>query len=96
MVKAFFTDPSLPIFHKLNILNVADIYKLEISKLMHRAKKHIDKSQFSCFKPVSSQHNHNTRHSANKNYQLPAVRTRLILAKEHFNSWGQKYRYYFF
>ena len=54
MVKASFTDPFLPIFYKLNILKVADIYKLEITKLMHRVKKHVDKSQFSCFKSVSS------------------------------------------
>ena len=75
MVKASFSDPSWPIFHKLNFLKVADIYKLEITKVMHRVKRHVDKSQFSCFKSISSQHNYNTRHSANKNYLLPAVRT---------------------
>ena len=67
MVKASFTDPSLPIFHELNILKVADIYKLEITKLSHRVKKHVDKYQFSCFKSVSSLHNYNTWHSADKN-----------------------------
>ena len=88
IVKASFTDPSLPIFHKLNILKVADIYKLEITKLMHCVKKHVDKSQFSCFKPVSLEHNYNTRHSANKNYLLPAVRT--SFGKRAFQFMGPK------
>ena len=92
MVKASFTDPSLPTFHKLNILKLADIYKLEIAKLTHRVKQHVDKSQFSCFKPVSSlvssQHNYNTRHSANKNYLLPTVRTNF--GKRAFEFMGPK------
>ena len=88
MVKASLTDPSLSIFHKLNILKVADIYKLEITKLMHRVKKHVDKYQFFCFKPVSSQHNYNTRLSANENYLLPAVRTNF--GKRAFQFMGPK------
>ena len=88
MVKASFTDPFLPIFHKLNILKVADIYNLEITKLMHCLKKHVVESQFSCFKPVSLQHNYNTRHSANKNYLLPAVRTNF--GKRAFQFMGPK------
>ena len=55
---------------------------------MHHVKKHVDKSQFSCFKPVSLQQNYNTRHSGNKNYLLPAVRTNF--GKRAFQFMGPK------
>ena len=45
MTNSGFRDPSLPLFAKLNILQVDDVIKLEVAKLMHSVLGN-DKPQF--------------------------------------------------
>ena len=70
-----FLTPSLPLFHQLNFLKSSDTFKLEVTELILIAGESLDKPQFHSIKPVTAQHNYNTRHSVKNNYILPQTKT---------------------
>ena len=53
MTNSGFRDPSLSLFAKLNILQVDDVIKLEVAKLMHSVLGN-DKPQFKKLKSFNS------------------------------------------
>ena len=80
-----FRDSSLPLFAELNILQVDDVIKLEVAKLMHSVLGN-DKPQF---KKLSAQiHGYQTRHSTQLNYFLP--RKCIKIGKKCFQFYGSK------
>ena len=67
------TESLAPVYHKLRILKISDMYKFELAKLMHQYYRYSLPSTF--FQKVSSIHNRNTRmHSQNMLY-LPKFST---------------------
>ena len=55
-----------PIYEEMNILQVDDIYRLEVGKFMYKFNNDILPENFqNYFKHVSAIHNHNTRTTAN-------------------------------
>ena len=74
MTRQPFLTLSLPLFHQLNFLKISDIFKLEVTELMLIAGESLNKPQFHSIKPVSAQHNYNTRHSVKNNYILPQIK----------------------
>ena len=74
MTRQPFLTLSLPLFHQLNFLKISDIFKLEVTELMLIAGESLDKPQFHSIKPISAQHDYNTRHSVKNNYILPQIK----------------------
>ena len=72
MTNSGFRDPSLPLFAKLNILQVDDVIKLEVAKSMHTILG--NKPQFKKLKLSAQIHGYQTRHSTQLNYFLPRKR----------------------
>jgi len=66
----------MPLFHKLNLLTLNDVFKLEIAKVMHNIEnnKHLPDYISKNFERVNWTHNYNTRHSNKGNYVLPKIR----------------------
>ena len=87
MTNRGFRDPSLPLFAKLNILQVDDVIKLEVAKLMHSILGN-DKPQFKKLKLSAQIHGYQTRHSTQLNYFLP--RKRIETGKKSFQFYGPK------
>ena len=87
MTNSGFRDPSLPLFAKLNILQVDDVIKLEVAKLMHSVLGN-DKLQFKKLKLSAQIHGYQTRHSTQLNYFLP--RKRIETGKKSFQFYGPK------
>jgi len=81
---------TMPLFHKLNLLTLNDVFKLEIAKVMHnienneRLPDYISKN----FERVNWTHSYNTRHSNKGNYVLPKIRTET--GKKSIVYWGPK------
>ena len=77
--------PSNPLFHRLGILKINDIYKLTISKFVYRSLENSVPSNFlNWFRPISQIHNYFTRSRGNninntsihgKNLYIPHGRT---------------------
>ena len=67
MTNSGFRDLSLPLFAKLNILQVDDAMKLEVAKLMHTVLRN-DKPQFKTLKLSAQIHGYQTCHSTQLNY----------------------------
>ena len=67
--------PSLPLFHKLQLLKLEDIYKLEICKEMHRIQTNSTNQLSKLFKFNSSIHNHTTRNSSKNNFFMKRTAT---------------------
>jgi len=67
----------MPLFHKLNLLTLNDVFKLEIAKFMHNIEnnEHLPNYISKNFERVKWTHNYNTRHSDKVNYVLPKIRT---------------------
>ena len=66
--------PSL--FHKLNLLNIYDIYKLQVSKLVYDSLNNIGPVQgIISFMRASELHSHVTRFSTGGNLHTNSVRT---------------------
>ena len=65
---------SSPIFLKLNILKVEDIYKLQIVLMMYKINNNMWFGNLNCLK-VKSVHNYNTRQSASENFYRPPIAT---------------------
>ena len=74
---------SSPLFLKLDILKLPEIYKLQIGKLM---KKQIVKYTSQNILPISTVHSHNTRSSSKQNYFIPSVKSNI--GKTSFNYYG--------
>ena len=68
---------SMPLFHKLNLLTLNDVFKLEIVKVMHNIEnnEHLPDYISKNFERVNWTHNCNTRYSNKGNYVLPKIRT---------------------
>ena len=81
MTNSGFRDPSLPLFSKLNILQVDDVIKLAAAKLMHTVLGN-DKPQFKKLKLSAQIHGYQTRHSTQLNYFL--LRKRIKTDKNFF------------
>ena len=86
MTNSGFRDSSLPLFAKLNILQVNDVIKLEVAKLMHTALG--NKPQFKKLKLCAQIHGYQTRHSTQLNYFLP--RKCIETGKKFFQFYGPK------
>ena len=66
---------SLPLFEKMKMLKMKDIYKIEIAKIMYRVMTSSYLTEEIQFKEITNQYN--TRLSKNKNFVIPRVRTQL-------------------
>ena len=69
-------SPITPQFHKLSLLKIADLYSLEIAKVMHQCSKQLLPVPISSFfKHIPSVHNRLTRASSHKDLYLPKFAT---------------------
>jgi len=62
----------MPLFHKLNLLTLNDVFELEISKLIHNIEnnKHFSDHISKNFERVNSKHSYNTSHSNTRNFVI--------------------------
>ena len=67
--------PSLPLFHKLQLLKLEYIYKLEICKEMHKIQTKSTNQLSKLLKFNSSIHNHTTRNSSKNNFFIKITAT---------------------
>ena len=73
-----YLEHTLPLFERLQLLKISEIYKLEIAKYMHKIHTNSSpRTESDSFQRVSEYHNHNTRQSAKKNYFILRARTQL-------------------
>ena len=87
MTNSPFNSPSAPIFSKLKILPLDQIYKLNLSTLFHKIFNN-KISTPSHLLPISKTHTYNTRLSNNKNYYQNF--NRLNIGKRTYSSQGIK------
>ena len=87
MTNSGFRDPSLPLFAESNILQVDDVIKLEVAKLMLSVLGN-DKPQFKKLKLSAPIHGYQTRHSTHLNYFLS--RKHIETGKKSFQFYGPK------
>ena len=65
-----------PLFQKLNILNIFDIFKVQVGKLVYESLNCIGLMQkIIKFTRASEVHTHNTRYSSDGNHYNPYART---------------------
>jgi len=65
-----------PLYKSLNILQLHDIYKLELAKLMHKFHHEMLPTSFKdLFQKMAEVHCHNTRYAPNQNYFIQQVST---------------------
>ena len=65
-----------PVYKSLNILKVHHIYKLELTKLMHKFHQEMLPTSFEdFFQKTAEVHCHNTRYATNQNYFIQQVST---------------------
>jgi len=87
------TASSTPLFHKLNLLTLNDVFKVEITEvmLMHNVENsdHLPDYISKNFERVNWTHNYNTRYSNKGNYVLPKIRTET--RKKSIVYWGPKF-----
>jgi len=81
---------SMPLFHKLNLLKLNDVFKLEIAKVMHNIEnsEHLPDYISNNFERVDWTHDHNTRHANKRNNVLSKIRTET--GKKSIVYWGPK------
>ena len=85
MLKENYMSPSSPLFHKLGLLKLPEIYNFQIGKLMfNQIKKDSVFSQN--LSSLQSVHSYRTRSSNNLNYFIPSVRSNL--GKTSFSYYG--------
>lgn len=76
MLNKDFDSPSSPLFYKLGLLKINEIYISQIAKLMfNQIWRDIITSQ-NLF-PLLSVHSHNTRSSSKLNYHIPIIKSNL-------------------
>jgi len=80
----------MTLFHKLNLLTLNDVFKLEIAKVMHNIEnnEHLPDYISTNVERVNWTHNYNTRHSNKGKYGLPKIRTET--GKKSIVYWGPK------
>ena len=80
----------MPLFHKLNLLTLNDVFKLEIANVVHNIEnnEHLPDYISKNFERVNWTHDNNTRHSNKGNYVLPKIRTEA--GKKSIVYWGPK------
>ena len=67
---------ALPLFYRLKILTIFDIYKLQVGKLVFESFNNIGPSQTVIkFTLASDIHHHNTRYAKHSNFYVKGVRT---------------------
>ena len=68
--------PLPPIFHKLKLLTICDIYKLQLGNLVYESINGIGPvNKVITFTRVSDSHYHNTRYATHGNFYVRSVRT---------------------
>ena len=75
MLYQSYRAPSSPLFHKLSILKVDDVYKLSIAKLIIKLFNNHTIPQ--TLSTISNIHSHNTRHNIPSNLFIPTVTSNL-------------------
>ena len=70
----FRKPPSLPLFNKLNLLIIQDIFKLEITKFVYDSVNKINPPQFHSYFKLSNSP-YNTKSSTQHKLFLPQIRT---------------------
>ena len=66
-----------PLFHKLNILSIFDIFKLQLAQLVFESTNNIGPtSSIIQFTRINEMHNHNTRYSTNNLFTNSSRTTR--------------------
>ena len=67
---------ALPLFYRLKILTIFDIYKLQVGKLVFESFNNTGPSQSIIgFTLASDIHHHNTRYAKHSNFYVKGVRT---------------------
>ena len=66
-----------PLFQKLSLLNVNNIYKLKISKYMHKIHLNRNSTLLNNYQLISQAHNYETRQLVHNNYFITRSRTEL-------------------
>ena len=66
---------ALPLFHRLKILTIFDIYKLQVGKLVFESFNNIGPSQTVIKFTLASDIHHNTRYTKHSNFYVKGVRT---------------------
>ena len=95
MINSFYKSPISPLFFKLNLHKLEDIYQLKIVKLM-RLQYNMQTNKNSSinittmsnsgyFRILSNNHNYNTRQVSNSDFFLPRIRTKLPKCKHDVN-----------
>ena len=69
-----FDAPSKPLFRQLNLLDIDEIYRYQVGKLMYDNNNHYIKLPVE-LQLVENAHPHYTRSKTNRNYALPYART---------------------
>ena len=64
-----------PLFYKLQILAVNDVYKFEIRKIMHKISNNLSSHISKLLVIPDKIHSCNTRHNTKKKYLLPCAHT---------------------
>ena len=77
-----------PLFLKLQILKINDMYKFEIGKIMHKISNNLYSHISKLFVITDQIHSHNTRQNTKKNYFLPRVHT--FQAQQSLHYYGAK------
>ena len=83
MLHEQYISPSSPLFHKLNILKLPEIYDLQICKLM---QNQINNNTGQNIHPIPTVHTHQTRSSSQHNYYIPLAKSNL--GKTSFSFYG--------
>ena len=76
-----------PLFHKLKILKLEDLYKLQISRIMHQINSNSYKGSYN-LKLVKQVHQHSTRFSEEQNYHKQS--TTLNITDQALSTVGPK------
>ena len=83
-----FRSHTKPLFFRLQILKINEMYKFEIGKIIHKIFN-ISYSHISKLFVITDQiHSHNTRQNTKKNYSLPQVHT--FQAQKSLHYYGAK------
>ena len=77
------TTPSSPIFNKLNLLKLEDIYKLKLGTMMLKIKNKSWQGALN-YKEIQSIHSHKTRLSTSNNFYIPYVSTKTARFSSYF------------
>ena len=74
---------ALPLFHRLKILTIFDIYNLQVEKLVFESINEIGPTQSIIeFTLASDIHHHNTRYANHSNFYFKGVRTNTIWSEK--------------